>query len=109
MTIDGRQLASDGATTSEVGAWLKHFGAHTGINMDGGGSTTMAWWNPDRSGTNKSELLNFPVGTACCFPLERTVGSNIGVYYVPEPNVIWLVVLGVMCVGVRYRKGHSPQ
>ena len=68
MTIDGRQLASDGATTSEVGAWLKHFGAHTGINMDGGGSTTMAWWNPDGSGTNKSELLNFPVARRVAFP-----------------------------------------
>ncbi|MAE66900.1 MAG: hypothetical protein CMJ18_21795 [Phycisphaeraceae bacterium] len=100
MTIDGRQLASEGATTNEVGSWLKHFGAHTGINMDGGGSTTMAWWNPDRSGSNKSELLNFPVGTACCLPLERTVGNNIGVYYVPEPSTALLLVSAAMWIGI---------
>ena len=87
MTIDGRQFSSKGATTGEVGSWMKHFGAHTGINMDGGGSTTMAWWNPDISGSDKSELLNFPVGTACCIPLERTVGNSIGVYYVTGSSI----------------------
>ena len=36
VAIDGRQPASVGATTEELGSWLKYFGAYTGINMDGG-------------------------------------------------------------------------
>ena len=86
MTIDGRQLFSEGATTGEVGSWLKHFGAYTGLNMDGGGSTTMAWWNPDNSDSDKSELLNHPVGTGWGLRRERNVGNNFGVYYVTEPS-----------------------
>ena len=86
MTIDGRQFASAGATTGDVGSWLKHFGAYTGINMDGGGSTTMAWWNPNNAGSDKSELLNYPVGTGWGFRRERTVGSNFGVYYSTGPS-----------------------
>ena len=81
MTIDGRQFFSDGATTGEVGTWLQHFGAYDGANMDGGGSTTMAWWNPDNTGSDKSELLNYPVGTGWGLRRERNVGSNLGVYY----------------------------
>ena len=49
--------------------------------MDGGGSTTMAWWNPNAMGADKSELLNFPVGTGRNLALERTVGNSLGVYY----------------------------
>ena len=53
--------------------------------MDGGGSTTMAWWNP----TDKaSELLNVPVGYgAYQTNTERCDGNSIGVYYVAaEPS-----------------------
>ena len=88
MTIDGRRAASAGATTEEVGHWLKHFGSYTGINMDGGGSTTMAWWNPSKSGTDKSELLNSPVGTGAKTnwrTTERCNGNSIGVYYTVAP------------------------
>ena len=43
MTIDGRQTGwSDGADFHDTGEWLKRFGASDGINMDGGGSTTMS-------------------------------------------------------------------
>ncbi len=72
MTIDGRQPeVSRGATTAETGEWLLRFGSHTGINMDGGGSTTMAWWNLD---IEKAEILN---STSDTYP--RHVASNIGV------------------------------
>jgi hypothetical protein len=87
MTIDGRQPASEGATTMELGSWLKHFGACHGINMDGGGSTTMAWWNPAIPGSDKCELLNVPVGNGRSSPDgcgERCVGNNLGVYYVEK-------------------------
>lgn len=79
-TIDGRQAVSAGATTNELGQWLKHFGAYTGINMDGGGSTTMAWWDPKAPGPDKTTLLNVPVGGGPAGS-ERCNGNNIGIYY----------------------------
>ncbi|MCX7424980.1 MAG: phosphodiester glycosidase family protein [Planctomycetia bacterium] len=83
MTIDGRQSGvSEGAYVLEVGSCLKYFGSYNGLNMDGGGSSTMAWWNP---GNSSSELLNVPVGLGDVPGTERSVGINIGVYYVPEP------------------------
>jgi len=74
LTIDGRQTSSAGATTTELGAYLQYFGARNGINMDGGGSTTMAWRNPSNS---QVELLNSPSSS------ERYVANNLGVYYDP--------------------------
>jgi exopolysaccharide biosynthesis protein len=42
ITIDGRQPGfSDGATLFETAEWLRRFGAYQGLNLDGGGSTTM--------------------------------------------------------------------
>ena len=107
LTIDGRQLASDGAYIQDVGSWLKYFGDYAGVNMDGGGSTTMAWWNP----TDKaSELLNVPVGYgAYQTNTERYNGNSIGVYYVaPEPSsaamLIGLAAVTTLCVWLRGRR-----
>ncbi len=80
VTIDGRQEASGGATYEELAGWLRHFGACTGVNMDGGGSTTMAWWDPESEAADKSSLLNVPVGGG--IPgTERCNGNNLGVCY----------------------------
>jgi Phosphodiester glycosidase len=88
VVIDGRQPDSAGATVSEVGNWLKRMGAHNGINMDGGGSSTLAYWNSEIQTTDKSELLNRPVGNgkdlsvlpAFLFsPTERANGNNLGI------------------------------
>jgi autotransporter-associated beta strand protein len=76
MTIDGRSSASVGATNYEVGEWLASFGAWDGIYMDGGGSTTMAWWNPSVSGSNKTQVLNTPSDGS-----PRAVGNNLGVFF----------------------------
>lgn len=86
MTIDGRQPASAGASIEELGSLLARVGAADGINMDGGGSTTLARWNPT---TNTVELLNQPVGDGMAWPeaadpatfrpTERTNGNNLGV------------------------------
>jgi hypothetical protein len=99
MTIDGRRFGSQGATVREVGQWLAHFGAHDGLNMDGGGSTTLARWNPE---TAQEELLNVPNGMNMLrpdqseqeqqaleshlrqqglLPNERRNGNNLGVYF----------------------------
>jgi iduronate 2-sulfatase len=75
LTIDGRSTASVGATNRQVGEWLAHFGAFDGVYVDGGGSTTMAWWNPALSGTDKTRVLNTPSDGA-----PRSVGNNIGVF-----------------------------
>jgi len=91
LTIDGRQPNSIGATTHDLGQLLKMFGAHVGINMDGGGSTTMAWWNQDAAEADKCQLLNIPVGAGRVPTLAQTVaplvateranGNNFGIYY----------------------------
>ena len=90
LAVDGRQLASGGVTTQELGSFLKWFGAWDGINMDGGGSTTMAWWNP---GTSASELLNNPRGSGSISSSnsERYVAVNLGVYYAPDGYDAWVV------------------
>ena len=88
IVIDGRQPDSFGATVSDVGHWLKRMGAYNGINMDGGGSSTLAYWNPTIQAADKSELLNKPVGDgqdlsalpASFFkPTERANGNNLGI------------------------------
>lgn len=47
FVVDGRQPEySQGANTYEVAEWLRYFGADSGMNMDGGGSTTLFCWDP---------------------------------------------------------------
>ncbi|MFN9719551.1 MAG: phosphodiester glycosidase family protein [Planctomycetota bacterium] len=91
MAVDGRRHSSRGATTHELGRWLLEYGADDAINMDGGGSTTLAWWNSSSDRDDKCELINTPVGNGMKFeseladqayvPTERLNGNNIGVYY----------------------------
>jgi hypothetical protein len=93
VVIDGRQPASHGATVEELGAWLRHFGAWRGINMDGGGSSTLAWWDTSQPAERASRLLNSPVGSGgnfaklpptLFFPTERANGKNFGVSLTSE-------------------------
>jgi hypothetical protein len=82
LVIDGRQRDfSDGATTAEVGEWLKALGCAEGINLDGGGTTTLVVRNPD--GTPR--VVNRPIhagkpGT------ERVSASHLGVFARPLPK-----------------------
>lgn len=41
VIADGRQPRSLGLTVGELGRMLANLGAHDGVNMDGGGSTTL--------------------------------------------------------------------
>ncbi len=60
LVIDGRRPGySLGATMSEVADWLLRFGAYDGLNLDGGGSTTMV-----RTNGNRVEVLNWPSGAS---------------------------------------------
>jgi len=72
MTIDGRQPGySNGATLAEAAAWLKKFGSYHGLNLDGGGSTTLVI-----EGVNGlPKLINRPAGAT-----QRLVANHLGVY-----------------------------
>lgn len=72
MTIDKKtgKEKSDGATIAQVGQELFNLGAYDGINLDGGGSTQMAWWNP------ASASVQMLGGSD-----SRYVGQHLGIYY----------------------------
>lgn len=70
FVADGRQKNSSmGLTHREVGNVLRFLGAHSGLNMDGGGSSTLL---VRRSG--KTVMLNHQPGGG-----ERPVGASIAV------------------------------
>lgn len=69
--VDGRQADSQGATGRELGEWLRYYGAHTGINMDGGGSSTLVLCGLE---DGMPVVANSP-----CFGPRRN-GGNFGVY-----------------------------
>jgi exopolysaccharide biosynthesis protein len=84
MTIDGRQPGySDGAWDFETGAWLIKMGAYDGVNLDGGGSTTMVI----EDSTGQPVRLNSSSAVADSGK-ERTVGSHFGVYAKPVVGFI---------------------
>ncbi len=72
MTVDGRQkFISEGASVVECAELLRYFGAADGINMDGGGSTTLVNWNSKK---NKAEVLSHQA-----FGGERRVATSLGI------------------------------
>ena len=78
IAIDGRQEKySMGANTYEVGQWLKYLGAYSGLNMDGGGSTTLIL----RKGKNllKLNYHAYKQERATGFNYERAVGGCMGI------------------------------
>ena len=93
MIIDGRQPGySMGATMEEVADWLQRFGASEGLNLDGGGSTTLV-----RELDGKPKVLNLPSGIALGSNdnagksaderQQRSNGNNFGVFAQPLPAV----------------------
>jgi exopolysaccharide biosynthesis protein len=80
FVVDGRQTGwSDGMNLVEISNLLKNdYGVTDAVNLDGGGSTTMAFANP------VPHVLNRPSdGT------ERLVGNSLAVFAVPSPQ--WYV------------------
>ena len=76
IVIDGRQPGySEGASYNETGQWLVLFGAWSGINLDGGGSSTMAI----RSTEGRAKVLNTPSGQDNNPNNYRHNGNSIGV------------------------------
>src|SRR5688572_24985975 len=84
VAIDGRQSGySDGATDYESGVWLGHLGAYDGINVDGGGSTTLVL----QDSTGVPVRINRSSAVADS-GRERTVGSHIGLFAKAVPGFI---------------------
>ena len=88
VAIDGRQSGySEGATDYESAIWLLLLGASDGINLDGGGSTTLVI----QDSTGAAVRLNSSSAVADS-GRERTVGSHFGIYAKPLPGFINEVV-----------------
>lgn len=74
MVADGRQPGySEGLTTAEVGEWLRAVGCADGINLDGGGTSTMVLEDYRRT----PRIMNLPIHDM--WPgRERVAGSHLG-------------------------------
>jgi exopolysaccharide biosynthesis protein len=70
VTIDGRQTTSVGTTLRETAAVAQSLGITDAVNLDGGGSTTMAV---------AGQVVNKPSGGT-----ERSVGDAL--IYLDRPN-----------------------
>jgi hypothetical protein len=84
ITIDGRQPGySDGAIDPQTADWLIRFGSYNGINLDGGGSTTMVM--ADCAGNPIQ--LNVPIDQGIPHH-ERVIGNHLGVFAKPLAGFI---------------------
>jgi exopolysaccharide biosynthesis protein len=70
LVIDGRRLGSVGATEQELAIILRQLGADDGLNLDGGGSTTLAL----RYGDGTIRPANTPASGK-----ERPVATCLGI------------------------------
>ncbi|MDP3275062.1 MAG: phosphodiester glycosidase family protein [Deltaproteobacteria bacterium] len=75
VTVDGRRATSHGGTLYEMAELLIELGVYRGINLDGGGSTTMVV-------TNEGGVVNRPSRG-----WEREVVNHIGVM-APAPSAV---------------------
>ncbi len=79
VVVDGRQPGySEGATLAELASILVEHGVYTGMNLDGGGSSTLVM---ERGG--RPAVLNSPINNG--IPgRERPVGNHLGIFAEPE-------------------------
>jgi GH25 family lysozyme M1 (1,4-beta-N-acetylmuramidase) len=76
MVVDGRQTGySEGVTFPELADLLISYGVYTGVNMDGGGSSTMVIKGVD----GKARVLNSPIDESVPGK-EREVANHLGLY-----------------------------
>lgn len=75
MVVDGRQPGySEGITTAEVGRWLLALGCADGINLDGGGTSTMVL----EDGRRTARIMNLPIHDNMPGK-QRVAGSHLGI------------------------------
>lgn len=75
IAVDGRQADSAGIALSDLAAFLRSLGAWDAINLDGGGSTTLAVEGPD----GLPRVLNTPIQSGVVGK-ERPVANQILVF-----------------------------
>ena len=95
LTVDGGAegaIPPVGASLYDMARWMQHFDAHNALNLDGGGSTTMAMGTDGAvpedvpcPGTGRALPLNVPWGDRATRCRERIVGSFLGVVAAPLP------------------------
>jgi exopolysaccharide biosynthesis protein len=87
LVVDGRQRSSKGATVGELGQWLKDFGCADGINLDGGGTTTLVLADAE----GNARVVNKPIDLGIPGK-QRLSGSHLGIKAAalpaaqPKPN-----------------------
>ncbi|MFC9653196.1 phosphodiester glycosidase family protein [Streptomyces sp. NPDC056937] len=69
ITVDGRQADSGGVTLTELGEMMRRAGAHSALNLDGGGSSTLVARAP---GSDTLRVENSPSDGS-----ERTVPNGL--------------------------------
>ena len=77
LVADGRQAASQGLTVREVGELLRDLGADDGVNMDGGGSTTLV---ARAAAADELRVVNTPSGGL------RRNGANLAIAVEGAPD-----------------------
>jgi hypothetical protein len=90
MVVDGRQGAfSRGMYTSEMADLFIDFGVRNAINLDGGGSTTLAFGD---GANGAARTVNSPSdGASEQSPgSQRSVANHFGVYATPNPAYVRL-------------------
>jgi hypothetical protein len=76
VVVDGRQKPySDGMTLRELATLMRALGARGAINLDGGGSTTLVYADPDASAGGALRIANRPSDAAG----ERPVGDALAI------------------------------
>src|SRR6266849_1795724 len=84
ITIDGRQPNySVGAIDSETADWLIRFGSYNGINLDGGGSTTMVMADCAGNPIQLNRAIDSGIPGH-----ERVIANHLWVFAKPLPSFI---------------------
>jgi exopolysaccharide biosynthesis protein len=63
-----------GLTLEEVAAWLRYLGASEGLNLDGGGSTTLVMRDPGDRVVRVNRTVDSPITGS-----ERVVANHLGI------------------------------
>lgn len=80
FTVDGRQPGySEGMTLKELAGLVIEKGGHEAINLDGGGSTSLAAAGPD----GRARILNCPCHGRIPPGIQRPVATHLGVFARP--------------------------
>ena len=82
VTVDGRQRRSTGMTLVQFARFFRSLGAHSALNLDGGGSTTMVVRG--RVVNRPSDRSERPVSSALVVVSRKRSGSQHGRSVAPE-------------------------